>query len=124
MLHGAGVAWLVVVPGRRGVLFCARTSHVTDVSPQGAVESLDTEAQSKMVPVNGKHGALDLFVLRALSADVAGRGRKELAVASPWTREWKGRRYLDGADSGKCKARSEASSPRSVVSPPRRPPIS
>ena len=120
MLHGAGVAWLVVVPGRRGVLFCARTSHVTDVSPQGAVESLDTEAQSKMVPVNGKHGALDLFVLRALSADV-GRGRKELPARG---RDWKGRRYLDGADSGKCKARSEASSPRSVVSPLRRRPIS
>ena len=123
MLHGAGVAWLVVVPGRRGVLFCARTSHVTDVSPQGAVESLDTEAQSKMVPVNGKHGALDLFVLRALSADV-GRGRKDVCCQPVDGIGKEGRRYLDGADSGKCKARSEASSPRSVVSPPRRRPIS
>ena len=122
MLHGAGVAWLVVVPGRRGVLFCARTSHVTDVSPQGAVESLDTEAQSKMVPVNGKRTGLSTFSFSArcpLMLVVAGR--KELPARG---RDWKGRRYLDGADSGKCKARSEASSPRSVVSPPRRRPIS
>ena len=124
MLHGAGVAWLVVVPGRRGVLFCARTSHVTDVSPQGAVESLDTEAQSKMVPVNGKHGALALstfsFSARCpLMLVVAGRSCQPARG-----RDWKGRRYLDGADSGKCKARSEASSPRSVVSPLRRRPIS